>query len=621
MELRESYKGRKNPFPERLPSDALVFSNYQMQKLLKKRNLQEEIDRLVDELNGVVDDSVELIKSNAEIFDQQTNTVITTGRLASDERTRFILIKGNKAKKIEEDEEKLKEEEPEVDPKGHENLAYRLPNIRPGESDQADKCARTRIEMLSQCTSSSQSGSQEYSNKFKPIELGGHFEKKIKKYTDIKPTTSSKPDLSEDDTSSTEDSDDDTDDFIEVAMEEEEEEESEMENIEDTSQDLQLFDEAFHPFTSDFSIPIVVDEQDGDLPKEGASKLTTTIEVVQNELEDKEDVQSIETVELVESNQPSAAEKIHVAEKAAILESNTTTSTIEESQPEDTQSIEEIVSTPSTTNQTKATETADAANIEATEPAPTKVVSMDNLIEAARESAKLTRQAASVSDRMISDCQELLRLFGVPYVVAPGEAEAQCAALEELSLVDGIITDDSDVFLFGGQLVYRNFFSNIKSISRYTGEDLQTFYGLNRSKLICLGMICGTDYTVGIEQAGPVTALEILSQFDGDELEPLQNFARWYRDKLHAKDARPENSVREKLLRLMVPSSFPSRMIYEAYRYPNVDTSRQPFSWSLPQLSELRSYARYWFGWAEARTDAHLLPVLKNLNERKVSVG
>ena len=46
-------------------------------------------------------------------------------------------------------------------------------------------------------------------------------------------------------------------------------------------------------------------------------------------------------------------------------------------------------------------------------------------------------------------------MFGLPYIIAPQEAEAQCAWLDSAGLVDGVVTDDNDVFLFGAQRVYR----------------------------------------------------------------------------------------------------------------------------------------------------------------------
>ena len=68
------------------------------------------------------------------------------------------------------------------------------------------------------------------------------------------------------------------------------------------------------------------------------------------------------------------------------------------------------------------------------------------------------RYSDEPTPEMYAECQELLTMFGIPYIIAPMEAEAQCAYLEKEGLVDGIVTDDGDAFLFGAQNVYRNIF-------------------------------------------------------------------------------------------------------------------------------------------------------------------
>lgn len=78
---------------------------------------------------------------------------------------------------------------------------------------------------------------------------------------------------------------------------------------------------------------------------------------------------------------------------------------------------------------------------------------------------------------LFSWLQELLRLFGIPFLVAPMEAEAQCAALDRADQTNGTITDDSDVWLFGGRHVYKNFFSQNKYVEHYQCSDLQNQLG------------------------------------------------------------------------------------------------------------------------------------------------
>ncbi|CAD6579653.1 MAG: DNA repair protein rad2 [Alectoria sarmentosa] len=229
------------------------------------------------------------------------------------------------------------------------------------------------------------------------------------------------------------------------------------------------------------------------------------------------------------------------------------------------------------------------------------------------------RDADEVTHIMVTECQQLLKLFGLPYVTAPMEAEAQCAELVNLGIVDGIVTDDSDVFLFGGTRVYKNMFNQAKFVECYLSSDLEKEYSLDRQKLIRIAHLLGSDYTEGLPNVGPVTALEILSEF-----ETLDQFSEWWGtvqmgQKLSAEDAANpfRRKFRKNASKLFLPAIFPDQRVDQAYLHPEVDKDPSPFQWGVPDLDALRSFLMATIGWSQERTDEVLVPVIKDMNRRE----
>lgn len=229
------------------------------------------------------------------------------------------------------------------------------------------------------------------------------------------------------------------------------------------------------------------------------------------------------------------------------------------------------------------------------------------------------RDADEVTHIMVTECQQLLKLFGLPYVTAPMEAEAQCAELVSLGIVDGIVTDDSDVFLFGGTRVYKNMFNQAKFVECYLSSDLEKEYSLDRQKLIRIAHLLGSDYTEGLPSVGPVTALEILSEFD-----TLEHFSEWWGtvqmgQKLSAEDAANpfRRKFRKNASKLFLPAIFPDQRVDQAYLHPEVDSDPSPFQWGVPDLDALRSFLMATIGWSQERTDEVLVPVIKDMNRRE----
>ncbi|KAI5809845.1 DNA-repair protein rad13 [Peziza echinospora] len=247
------------------------------------------------------------------------------------------------------------------------------------------------------------------------------------------------------------------------------------------------------------------------------------------------------------------------------------------------------------------------------------------------------RDADEVTHTMISECQQLLTLFGLPFITAPMEAEAQCAELVHLGLVDGIVTDDSDCFLFGGTRVYKNMFNQAKFVECYLLHDLEKEFALDRNRLIALAHLLGSDYTEGLPGIGPVLALELLTEFaeppspseedhdDSSPSSPLRRFRDWW-TKVQASggltyDSQHDSVFRKKLrkaqaAKLFLPDSFPMAEVDEAYLRPQVDDDPSRFEWGVPDMDGIRLFLMETIGWSQERADEVLVPVVRDMNRR-----
>ncbi|CAI8491375.1 unnamed protein product [Hanseniaspora opuntiae] len=231
---------------------------------------------------------------------------------------------------------------------------------------------------------------------------------------------------------------------------------------------------------------------------------------------------------------------------------------------------------------------------------------------------KLQRDAEEVTPQMVEEVQELLQHFGIPYLTAPMEAEAQCAELMRLELVDGIITDDSDVFLFGGSKIYRKMFQEKQFVEFYDLEAIHGTLGLSRDFLIDLAFLLGSDYTLGIKGIGPVAAVEILANFGS-----LEKFKEWYNDGMHNSEKIADEKGFEKALRkkltsnnIILSEKWPYADVIKEYKSPTVDKDETPFKWGKPDLDRLRTLMRNYLSWTDEKTDEVLIPLIKEMNSK-----
>lgn len=129
---------------------------------------------------------------------------------------------------------------------------------------------------------------------------------------------------------------------------------------------------------------------------------------------------------------------------------------------------------------------------------------------------KFSRRTVKVTREHNAECQKLLKLMGIPYVVAPGEAEAQCAVLAAAGKVFAAGSEDMDTLTFGSPILLRHLtFSEARKMPISEVHLAKVLEGLELSheEFIDLCILLGCDYCGTIRGVGPTTALKLIKKY------------------------------------------------------------------------------------------------------------
>ncbi|KAK1983232.1 PIN domain-like protein [Colletotrichum cereale] len=104
--------------------------------------------------------------------------------------------------------------------------------------------------------------------------------------------------------------------------------------------------------------------------------------------------------------------------------------------------------------------------------------------------------------------KDMLEHIHVPWHQAPGEAEAECALLQQRGLVDAVWSEDGDSFMFGCTILLRNLRNDMnqklkEEVKAFDMRDIRKTRLFNKKSITLFGMLTGCDYApAGLKGCG-----------------------------------------------------------------------------------------------------------------------
>ncbi|KAH0552950.1 hypothetical protein GP486_006853 [Trichoglossum hirsutum] len=184
--------------------------------------------------------------------------------------------------------------------------------------------------------------------------------------------------------------------------------------------------------------------------------------------------------------------------------------------------------------------------------------------------------------------KQLLQLFGFPFVVAPGEAEAECALLQREGIVDAVLSEDVDTLMFGCERSMRNWSSEsvrgdaATHVSVYDASKIAAgASGLDREGMVLVALMSGGDYIpAGVPGCGIKVACEAARAGFGKSLFSLSKtdaagFRAWRGNLAHELHSNDSKYFRVKHKSLQLPETFPNQEVLGYYTHPVISSAER----------------------------------------------
>ncbi|KAN0124674.1 PIN domain-like protein [Lactarius tabidus] len=236
----------------------------------------------------------------------------------------------------------------------------------------------------------------------------------------------------------------------------------------------------------------------------------------------------------------------------------------------------------------------------------------------AEDVERFSRRTVKVTREHNEECRRLLKLMGIPVVIAPSEAEAQCAELARGGKVYAAGSEDMDTLTFNAPILYRHLtFSEAKKepISEINLKVALEGLQMEMSQFIDLCILLGCDYLEPIKGIGPKSALKLVREHGG-----LKGIVEHLREKQAEKEeaAADKEDGKKRKGGVHVPDEWPWEEAKKIFAEPDVTPADQiQLDWEAPDVEGLVDFLVKEKGFNEERVRKGAEKLAKYLNAKQ----